>query len=70
VGKFNYDQVIAYALIGFNNWNHSANKRNRRLNNFEMFMKPLEDIHEKENVVKYAEMLKENENKKKNKKDT
>lgn len=67
MGGYNYKQVTAFALIGFNNWNHSANRRNRKMDNFEMFMEPLEKIHKKEDVVKYAKMLKENENKKKNK---
>ena len=48
MGGYNYKQVTAFALIGFNNWNHSANRKNRKMDNFEMFMEPLEKIHKKE----------------------
>lgn len=57
MGKYNFKQVKAFALIGFHNWNNSANRKNRKLENFEIFLDPLEKIHKEENVVEYAKSL-------------
>lgn len=57
MGNYNYKQVKAFALIGFHNWNNSANRENRDLENFDMFMEPLEKIYEKEKVVAFSKLL-------------
>lgn len=58
---YTFKQVKAYALIGFHNWNNSANRENRDLENFEMFLDPLEELHEKEKVVSFSKKLLKNE---------
>ena len=68
MGKFNYDQVIAYALIGFNNWKHSANKDNTDLSNFKIFVEPLKNVFEKYDVIEHSKILFEIEKLEKNKK--
>lgn len=55
---YNFEQVIAYAVIGLNNLLKSANKDNINLKDFaELFMKPLNNVHKKENVVEHANRL-------------
>lgn len=68
MGNYNFKQVKAFALIGFHNWNHSANRENRDLENFEMFMEPLEKIYTKEKAIAFSKKLIENEKEVKNKK--
>ena len=55
---YNYEQVIAYAVIGLNDMLNSANKDNMSLKEFAtLFMEPLNKIHKKANVVEYANKL-------------
>ena len=61
---YNWKQVEAFALIGLHNLLNSANKDNINLKTFKMFLEPLEKLHSKEFVVKYANKLLEEENKK------
>ena len=61
---YSYKQVEAFALIGLHNLLNSANKDNINLKTFKMFLEPLEKLHSKEFVVKYANKLLEEENKK------
>ena len=60
---YNYKEVKAFALIGLHNLLSSANRDNINLKTFEMFLDPLEKVHKKEEVVKYAEKLKSREEK-------
>lgn len=60
---YNFKEVKAFALIGLHNLLSSANRDNINLKTFEMFLDPLEKVHKKEDVVKYAEKLKSREEK-------
>lgn len=56
---YNWEQVKAYAKIGLYNLLHSANKSNiEDLEQLEMFLDELPKVHKKENVVEYANKLK------------
>lgn len=55
---YTFKEVVAFGLIGLNNLLHSANKEDINLKNFEMFLEPLEKIYKKEDVVNYANYLK------------
>ncbi len=61
---YTYKQVEAFALIGLHNLLNSANKDKINLNNFKMFLEPLEKLHSKEFAINYANSLLEEENKK------
>ena len=61
---YNYEQVESFALIGLHNLLNSANKNKLDLKTFKMFLDPLEKLHSKEFVVKYANKLLEEETKK------
>lgn len=61
INSNNYKRIIAYALIAFHNWNNSANKEDRSLETFEMFIEPLEMIHSGSDAIKYAKLLKKKE---------
>lgn len=59
--QYNKEQAKAYALIAFNNWKNSANKDNTNLENIEIFLDPVFDIYEKENVIEVKNRLIETE---------
>lgn len=58
---YNFKEVKSFAIIGLHNLLNSANRDNINLKTFEMFLEPLEKLHKKEDVVKYAEKLKKRE---------
>lgn len=60
---YNFKQVESFALIGLHNLLNSANKDNINLKTFKMFLKPLEKLHSKELVEKYANDLLKQEDK-------
>lgn len=59
---YNFKEVIAFSVIGLNNYLKSANKNNVNINDFaRLFMEPLEKLYKKKNLIKNAEKLKEEE---------
>lgn len=57
---YNWKQVKAYAIIGLNNLLKSANKDNvNNLKQFDMFLDALPKVYKKNDVIKYANFLKE-----------
>ena len=58
---YDFKEVKGFALIGLHNLLNSANRDDINLKTFEMFLNPLEKIHKKEEIVKYAEKLKSRE---------
>lgn len=60
MGKiYNYEQVKAFTLIGLDNFLHSANKDNIKLEDFfKLFIEPLEEIYKKKDVIECANKLK------------
>lgn len=59
--KYNFKHVKAFALIALYNLLHSANKNNINLKNLDIFLDPLPQIHKKEHIEQYANMLKRKE---------
>ena len=47
--KYNFKQVIAYAVIGLEHYLNSGNKNNINIKDFcHLFMEPLEKVYKKE----------------------
>lgn len=59
------NQLRAYAVIAFNNFLHSGNITNFNVKDIEIFIDGAMEAHNKSDVVKFVETLKEN-NKDKN----
>lgn len=56
--KYNFKQVIAYAVIGLEHYLNSGNKNNINIKDFcHFFMEPLEKVYKKEDVIKIANVL-------------
>jgi hypothetical protein len=56
--KYNFKQVIAYAVIGLEHYLNSGNKNNINIKDFcHLFMEPLEKVYKKEDVIKIANVL-------------
>lgn len=56
--KYNFKQVIAYAVIGLEHYLNSGNKNNINVKDFcHLFMEPLEKVYKKEDVIKIANVL-------------
>lgn len=56
--KYNFKQVIAYAVIGLEHYLNSWNKNNINIKDFcHLFMEPLEKVYKKEDVIKIANVL-------------
>lgn len=53
--SYNWNQVISYSIIALHNLLNSANEVN--LKNMMMFIEPLQELHTKEEAVKYSNML-------------
>lgn len=58
---YTWEQVESYSIIALNNLLHSANEVN--LKNMKMVIKPLQTLHSKDEVIKFAERLLKKENK-------
>lgn len=58
---YTWEQVESYSIIALNNLLHSANEVN--LKNMKMVIEPLQTLHSKDEVIKFAERLLEKENK-------
>ena len=58
---YNYEQVMSFALIGLHNLLNSANKDNVSLKNLKIFLEPLPKVHNKNDIVEYANKLLEKE---------
>lgn len=56
---YTWEQVKAFSVITLNNILHSANEVN--LKNVIMFIEPLETLHEKIDIIEYAQILIKNE---------
>lgn len=54
------NQLRAYAVIAFNNFLHSGNVTNFNVKDIEIFIDGTMEGHAKSDVVKFAELLKEN----------
>ena len=52
---YSWKQVISYSIIALHNLLNSANDVN--LKNMKMFIEPLQELHTKEEAVKYSKML-------------
>lgn len=56
--KYNFKQVIAYAVIGLEHYLNSGNKNNINIKDFcHLFMEPLEKVYKKEDVIKIANVM-------------
>lgn len=56
--KYNFKQVIAYAVIGLEHYLNSGNKNNINIKDFcHLFMEPLEKVYKNEDVIKIANVL-------------
>lgn len=62
--KYNFKQVIAYAVIGLEHYLNSGNKNNINIKDFcHLFIEPLEKVYKKEDVIKIANVLLERKSK-------
>ena len=53
--SYYWNKVISYSIIALHNLLNSANEVN--LKNMMMFIEPLQELHTKEEAVKYSKML-------------
>lgn len=58
---YTWEQVESYSIIALNNLLHSANEVN--LKNMKMVIEPLQTLHSKDEVIRFAKRLLEKENK-------
>lgn len=62
---YNWKQVKSYAKIGLYNLLHSVNKEKiNDLDTFDIFLEPLKDIHNKNEVERFANELRKKGNNK------
>ena len=58
INNYNKDESKAYALIAFYNWKNSANRNDKSLRNFEIFLEPVYKLYSKEEVIEMKNKLK------------
>lgn len=61
--NYNKEQSKAYALIAFYNWKNSANRNDRSLRNFEIFLEPLYKLYSKNEVIEVKNKIIKNSDK-------